>query len=97
MVDSPFNEDSKNIFFQGGPNFGEGQLEKLRKMGNNRDIYCYANRRVVNFKREYQSLPPGIKILVMPQLSCMPNQILEKSSIFRPKFDLSLGSSTPKI
>ena len=43
-VDSPFNEDPKNIsFFQGGPNFGEGRPENLGKMGNNRDIYCYAN------------------------------------------------------
>ena len=23
------------------------------KMGDNKDIYCYANRRVVNFEREY--------------------------------------------
>ena len=31
-VDSPFNEDSKNIiFFQGGPNFGEGRSENLGK------------------------------------------------------------------
>ena len=43
-VDSPFNEDPKNIiFFQGGPNLGEGRPENLGKMGNNRDIYCYAN------------------------------------------------------
>ena len=40
MVDSPFNEDSKNIsFFQGGPNFWEGWPENLGKMGNNRGIY----------------------------------------------------------
>ena len=43
-VDSPFNEDHKNItFFQGGPNFGGEQPENLGKMGNNRDTYCYAN------------------------------------------------------
>ena len=43
-VDSPFNEDPKNInFIQGGPNFGEGTAVNLGKMGNNRDIYCYAN------------------------------------------------------
>ena len=40
-VDSPFNEDPKNIIsFQGGPNFGEGRPVNLGKMGNNRDIYC---------------------------------------------------------
>ena len=34
MVDSPFNEDSKNIFFgQGGPNFGGGKAGKFRKSG----------------------------------------------------------------
>ena len=31
-VDSPFDEDPKNIiFFQGGPNFGEGRPENLGK------------------------------------------------------------------
>ena len=31
--DSPFNEDSKNIFFgQESPNFGEGRPENLGKM-----------------------------------------------------------------
>ena len=39
MVDSPFNEDPKiKILFR------EERPEKLGKMGNNRDIYCYANR-----------------------------------------------------
>ena len=33
-VDSPFNEDPKNIIFsQGGPNFGGGTAEKFRKNG----------------------------------------------------------------
>ena len=37
-VDSPFNEDSNNIIFgQGGPNFGEGRPENLRKMAKNRE------------------------------------------------------------
>ena len=32
VVDSPFNEDSKNIiFFQGGPNFGGGTARKCRE------------------------------------------------------------------
>ena len=34
MVDSPFNEDSKNIFFcQEGSNFGGGMARKLRENG----------------------------------------------------------------
>ena len=33
-VDSPFNEDPKNIiFFQGGPNFGGGTAGKFRENG----------------------------------------------------------------
>ena len=66
-VDSPFNEDPKNIiFFQGGPNFGEGRPENVGKMGNNRDIYCYANWGVMNFERAYQPLPLGTKIPMIP-------------------------------
>ena len=43
-VDSPFNEDPKNInFFQGGANFGGVTAGQFREIGNNRDIYCYAN------------------------------------------------------
>ena len=45
VVDSLFIEDPKNIiFFQRGPNFGGGTAGKFWKMGNNMDIYCYANR-----------------------------------------------------
>ena len=74
----------------------EGRPENLGNISNNRDIYCYAKRGVVNFEREYQPPSHGTKILVMPQFSYMPDQILGKkreNSIFRPKFDLSLGSS----
>ena len=78
-VDNPFNEDPKNIiFFQGGPNFGEGWLENLGKMGNNRDICCYANWEVVNLERAYQSLLTGTKIPVIPQFPYMPDQFLGK-------------------
>ena len=72
-VDSPFNEDPKNIIFS-----REGRPENLGKMGNNRDICCYVNWGVVNFKRAYQPLPPGTKILVMPQFSYMSDQFLGK-------------------
>ena len=73
------NEDPKNIIFSNEALIsGKGRPENLRKMGNNRDIYCYANRGMVNFKRAYQPLPPGIKILMMPQFSYMPDQILGK-------------------
>ena len=79
-VDSPFNEDPKNINFSREALIsGEGRPENLGKMGNNKDIYCYANRGVLNFKRAYQPLPPGTKIFVMPQFSYMPDQILGKN------------------
>ena len=97
IVDSPFSEDLKNIFFfQGGPNFGEGTAGKFREMGNNRDIYSYANRGLISFERAYQPLPPGTKLLVMPQFFYMPDQILGKNKK-GPKFDLSLGSFPPKM
>ena len=37
-ADSLCDEDSKNIIFS-----REGRPENLGKMGNNRDIYCYAD------------------------------------------------------
>ena len=37
IVDSPFNEDPKNIkLLHGGPNLGEGRPENLGTMRNNR-------------------------------------------------------------
>ena len=74
IVDSPFNEDPKNIIFS-----RDGRPENSGKMGNNSYIYCYANWGVVKFEREYQPPPAGTKILVIPQFSCMPDQILGKN------------------
>ena len=43
-LDSPFNEDLKNINFSRDALIsGEGRPKNLGKMGNDRDIYCYAN------------------------------------------------------
>ena len=45
-VDSPFSGDSKNIIFlvREALILGEGGTpRKLRKMAQNREIYCYAN------------------------------------------------------
>ena len=78
-VDSPFNEDPKNVNFSRETLIsGGGTAGKFREMGNNRDICCYANRGVVNFERAYQPLLSGTKILVMPQFSYMPDQIFGK-------------------
>ena len=45
MVDSPFNEDSKNMIFLGREALisGAWRPEKLGKMAKNREIYRYAN------------------------------------------------------
>ena len=80
-VDSPFNEDHKNLLFSREALVsGEERSEKLGEMSNNKDSYCYANKGVINFEREYQPLPPGCKILVMPQFSYMLDQILGKKN-----------------
>ena len=95
-VDSPFDEDPKNIiFFREVLISGEGWPENLGKMGNNRDIYCYANWGVVNLERAFQSLPPGTKILVIPQFSYKPDQFLGK---IKKSQNLTLfkGPSLPK-
>ena len=80
-VDSSFNEVPKNINFFSREALisGEGRPENVGKMGNNRDICCYANWGMVNFERAYQPVPPGTKILVMPQFSYMPDQFLGKN------------------
>ena len=79
IVDSPFNEDPKKcIFFHGGPNFVEGRPEKLGKMGNSRDIYCYANRGV-QFRKRISGPTPWYQNLVTPQFSYMSDQILRKN------------------
>ena len=62
--DSPFNEDPKNInFSQESPNFGRETAGKVREMGNNRDIYCYANRGWSISKENISSYPAVTKSL----------------------------------
>ena len=59
IIDSPFNEDPKNINFSRDVLIlGERWLENLEKMGNKMDIYCYSNWGVVNFERCPYSLVP---------------------------------------
>ena len=78
IVDSPFNEDPKNIFFSGRSlTSGEGRPESLGK-------WAITGTSIVmqigghQFEREYQPLFPDTKILVMPQFSYMPDQISGK-------------------
>ena len=97
-VDRPFNEDPKNIiFFQEGPNFGGGMARKFKgKWEITGTSIVMQIGGLVDFERAYQPLPPGTKILVMPQFSYMPDRILGKNEK-GPKFDLSLGFFPPKI
>ena len=64
MVDSPFNEDPQNIiFFWEALISGEGRPENLGEVGNNRDIYCYANRGWSISKENIGSYPLVLKSL----------------------------------
>ena len=94
LVDSPFNEDPKNIIVP-----REERLENLGKMGNNRDIYCCANwggqfRKRISAPTLWYQNPCYASIF----LHARPNfRKKGKNSIFRPNFDFSLGSFPPKI
>ena len=45
VVDSPFIENSKNFFFsREALLLGKRWPKNVGKMGNSRDIYCYANQ-----------------------------------------------------
>ena len=96
-VGSFCNEDPKYIIFFSREALISGELrpKNFGKMGNNRDIYCYANWGVVNLERAYQSLPPCTKIPVISQFSYMPDQFLEK---IKKSQNLTLlkGPSIPK-
>ena len=58
IVHSPFNKHPKNIFLSWKALMsGERQSENLGKIGNNRDICCYANLRVVSLKENIGTYP----------------------------------------
>ena len=76
---SPFNEDPKNIIFSREALIsGEGRPENLGKLaitGTSIVMQIGGGQ----FRKRYQPLPPGTKILVMPQFPYMPDQILGKN------------------
>ena len=98
-VHRPSNDDFKSITFcQGGPNFGEERPEIVEKIGKNREIYCYANKGVVNSNRENWPLLPGIKIFALLWFSHMLDHIIchkLKKSVFRKNFSVTLWPSPP--
>ena len=73
MVDSLFKRISKIYFFHGGVKFWGGTAEEKWAIKGHL-LLCQMG--VVNFERQYQPLPIGITILVVPQFSNMPDQIL---------------------
>ena len=75
-VDSPFNENSKNITFLARETLisGEGRPENLGKWPKNRETYRYANYGVINSNREYWHPLPGIKVFALLWFSCMLDQ-----------------------
>ena len=95
-IHSHFNKDHKNIIFSREALIsGEGRLENLGKMGNNRDIYCDANWGGEFRKRI--SAP-----ILWHQNPCDASIFLHAIPIFRKnkkerKFDPFLGSFPPKI
>ena len=100
VVDSPFNENPQNIIFSREALISrKGRSENLGKFsitGTSIVMQIWGGQ----FGKKISAPTPGTKILVMPQFSYMPDQILGKrwkNSIFRPKFDLSLGSSPSKL
>ena len=99
VVDSSFNEKLKNIIFPKQALIsGEERPENLGKMGiTGTSIVMQIGDD--QFRKRISAPTSGTKILVMPQFPYMPDQILGKkwkNSIFRPNFDLSLGSPLPK-
>ena len=73
-VDSPFNEDSKNIFFcQGGPNFGGGMARKFRENGQKQGNLLLCK---LESGQLYWPLLSGIKVFALLWFSCMSDQII---------------------
>ena len=80
-VDSPFNEDSKNITFsREALIWGKGRPENVRKMS----IFYMQGHLLLfksgsgQFQKRILASTPGYKLLVMLQFSYMPDQILGK-------------------
>ena len=101
MIDIPFNEDFRNIIFSRETLISEeGLPDNVGKMDNNNDIYCYTNLGVVNLEREHQAPYSWYQNPCDASIFLHARQNFKekfKNSIFRPKSDLSLGSSPPKI
>ena len=99
-LDSPFNEDPKYIiFFNEALISGEEQPENLEKMGNNGDIYCYANwgsqfQKRISAPTPWYQNPFHASIFLHARQNFRQKM---KNSILMPNFDLSLGYSPPKI
>ena len=85
-VDSPFNENPQNINFSREALIRGRDGRKIWGKWEITGTLLLCKLRVVNFERTYQPLPPGTKILVMPQFFYMPDQFLGENEK-EPKFD----------
>ena len=73
LVDSYFSKDSKNIFFVSDALIsGEGRSEYLGIKGTSIVMQIGGGQ----FQKKITVPTPGTKILVMPEFSYMPDQIL---------------------
>ena len=97
IVDSPFNEDPKNIiFFREALISGEGRQENLGELAIL--LLCKLEGGEISKKNitPYPLVPKSFDTLIF--LHARQNfRKKNKTSIFRPKFNRSLGSSPPKI
>ena len=86
-VDSPFNEDPQNIFFQGGPNFG-----KFRGNGQYQGHLFLCKSGVVKFRKRISIPTPwyqnNFDVSIFLHAISNFRKKNEKNSIFRPKFGL---------
>ena len=76
MVDSPFNENPKNIIFSREALIsGEGWPESLGKGAKTGTSIVRQIGGGGEFRKRISALPPDTKIFVMPQFFYMPHQI----------------------
>ena len=80
MVDSPFNEDFKNVLFcQGGTNLGEGTAGKFREYGQKQGILLLCKLGSGQFQQEIFASSPWYQNL------CITLVFLHVRSNYLPK------------
>ena len=97
IVESPFNEDPKNIvFFQEGPNFG-GTAGIFRENGQQQVHLLLYKLGADEFRKSILAPTPWYLNPCDASIFLHARPDFRKRNEKRPNFDLSLGSSPPKI